>query len=98
MTRHAPAILGVLVLALAACSAQPAAHHHAGGGTAAPPMLLDGLGRHHQAVTTTSREAQAYFDQGLRLVYAFNHIEAERAFQEAARLDPSARCATGASH
>ena len=47
-----------------------------GSDVAAPPMLLDGLGRHHQAVTTTSREAQAYFDQGLRLVYAFNHIEA----------------------
>jgi tetratricopeptide (TPR) repeat protein len=88
MTRHAPAILGGLVLALAACSAQPAAHHHAGGDAAAPPMLLEGLGRHHQAVTTTSREAQAYFDQGLRLVYAFNHIEAERAFREATRLDP----------
>jgi tetratricopeptide (TPR) repeat protein len=52
-------------------------------------MLLDGLGRHHQTVTTTSREAQAYFDQGLRLVYAFNHIEAESSFREAARLDPT---------
>ena len=52
-------------------------------------MLLDGLGRHHQTVTTASREAQAYFDQGLRLVYAFNHIEAERAFREATRLDPA---------
>jgi tetratricopeptide (TPR) repeat protein len=54
-------------------------------------MLLDGLGTYHQAVTTTSPEAQAYFDQGLRLVYAFNHIEAEYAFREATRLD--AECA-----
>jgi tetratricopeptide (TPR) repeat protein len=52
-------------------------------------MLLDGLGQHHQTVSTASREAQAYFDQGLRLVYAFNHLEAERAFREATRLDPA---------
>jgi tetratricopeptide (TPR) repeat protein len=82
-----PAALGILALALVACSTPPAAHHHAGSGEV-PPMLLEGLGRHHQTVTTTSREAQAYFDQGLRLVYAFNHSEAERAFREAVRLDP----------
>jgi tetratricopeptide (TPR) repeat protein len=52
-------------------------------------MLLEGLGRHHQTITTTSRDAQVYFDQGLRLVYAFNHVEADRAFREAARLDPN---------
>ncbi|NND05664.1 MAG: hypothetical protein HKN87_04730 [Saprospiraceae bacterium] len=49
---------------------------------------LDGLGDLHFAVTTESNEAQAFFDQGLRLVYAFNHAEAYRAFQEASRLDP----------
>jgi tetratricopeptide (TPR) repeat protein len=89
MTRLILTILGVLSLALAACSGHPAAAPHAASGHAPPPVLLDGLGRHHQAVTTTSREAQAYFDQGLRLVYAFNHLEAERAFREAARLDPA---------
>ena len=89
MTGPIRTILGLLALALAACSAQPAAHHHARGDATAPPMLLEGLGSYHHAVTTTSREAQAYFDQGLRLVYAFNHIEAERAFREAARLDPA---------
>src|SRR5262249_34893356 len=52
------------------------------------PPLLDGLGVHHHAVTTASPEAQRYFDHGLRLVYAFNHDEAIRAFREAARLDP----------
>src|ERR1044071_5468485 len=50
--------------------------------------LFDNLGSHHHAVTASS-EAQKYFDQGLRLVYAFNHDEAERAFREAARLDPN---------
>lgn len=55
--------------------------------------LFDNLGTHHHAITTTSEEAQKYFDQGLRLVYAFNHEEAIRAFEEAARLDPSAAMA-----
>src|SRR5206468_3018969 len=40
-------------------------------------------------ITTNSAEAQRWFDQGLRLVYAFNHLEAQRAFREAARLDPA---------
>jgi tetratricopeptide (TPR) repeat protein len=89
MNRRVLAILGTLSLALASCSGQSGAHRHVGSDAAPPPMLLDGLGRYHQAVTTSSREAQAYFDQGLRLVYAFNHIEAEYAFREATRLDPA---------
>ena len=51
--------------------------------------LSTGLGTAHHAVTTRSLQAQKYFDQGLRLCYAFNHDEAIRAFREAARLDPS---------
>ena len=39
-------------------------------------------------ITTKSKEAQEYFDQGLTLVYGFNHAEALRSFKEAARLDP----------
>ena len=88
MTRCAQVILSVVSLVLVGCSGQPAAHHDAAGAGAAP-MLLDGLGTYHQAVTTASPQAQAYFDQGLRLVYAFNHIEAEQAFREATRLDPT---------
>jgi tetratricopeptide (TPR) repeat protein len=53
-----------------------------------PPLLFDNLGSHHHPVTTRSPEAQRWFDQGLRLVWAFNHDEATRAFEEAARLDP----------
>ena len=49
---------------------------------------LTGLGTIHMAVTTENPRAQAFFDQGLRLLYAFNHDEARRAFREAARLDP----------
>lgn len=53
--------------------------------------VLEGLGDLHHEITTSSVRAQEFFDQGLRLVYAFNHAEAIRAFREAARLDP--RCA-----
>ena len=57
--------------------------------SASPPVpLFDNLGDHHHPVTTGSPLAQRYFDQGLRLVYAFNDEEANRAFAEAARLDP----------
>ncbi len=55
--------------------------------------LFDNLGTHHHPVTTTSSVAQRYFDQGLRLFYAFNNDEALRSFQQAARLDPSAAMA-----
>lgn len=52
------------------------------------PPLYEGLGSLSLAVTTRSAEAQAYFDQGLRLAWAFNHAEARRSFREAQRLDP----------
>lgn len=39
-------------------------------------------------VTTQSKAAQKYFDQGMMLAYGFNHAEAARSFREAARLDP----------
>jgi tetratricopeptide (TPR) repeat protein len=59
------------------------------GELAGRPPLFDDLGALTYPVTTTSAEAQNYFDQGLRLSYAFNHAEARRAFQEAQRLDPT---------
>ena len=49
--------------------------------------LYDDLGDHHHEITTSSPRAQQYFDQGLRLMYGFNHAEAARAFWEAARID-----------
>lgn len=51
--------------------------------------LYTNLGTHHHAITTSVPRAQEYFDQGLRLVFGFNHAEAIRAFSEAARLDPN---------
>lgn len=50
--------------------------------------LFDDIGRHHHTITTRSPEAQRYFDQGLMLVFNFNHKEAIRSFRAAAELDP----------
>jgi hypothetical protein len=49
--------------------------------------ILPGLGDYHHAIATKSAEAQRFFDQGLTLVYAFNHEEALRSFLRAAELD-----------
>src|ERR1041385_6711043 len=51
--------------------------------------LYSNLGTHHHEITTKVSTAQQYFDQGLRLVFGFNHGEAIRAFTEGARLDPN---------
>jgi hypothetical protein len=50
--------------------------------------LIPGLGDVHHPVTTKNREAQQFFDEGLKLVYGFNHDAARRCFQRAADLDP----------
>jgi len=50
--------------------------------------LVTGLGDLHHPVSTHNPEAQQFFDQGLRFIYAFNHDEAARSFQHAAELDP----------
>jgi tetratricopeptide (TPR) repeat protein len=51
--------------------------------------LFDGYGDHHHPITTSNPKTQAYFDQGVRMLFAFNQPEAIRSFREAARLDPS---------
>jgi len=59
---------------------------------------LDGLGSYARTITTASPEARAYFDQGLLLIYGFNHDEAVRAFAKAIQLDPTcAMCYWGAA-
>jgi tetratricopeptide (TPR) repeat protein len=55
---------------------------------ASPPRLMPGLGEVHHPVSTKNAQAQKFFDQGLALVYGFNHDEARRCFQRAAELDP----------
>jgi tetratricopeptide (TPR) repeat protein len=55
-----------------------------------PAKLLPGMGVVHLAITTTSPEAQQFFDQGLAQMHSFWAREAERSFLQAAALDPAA--------
>jgi tetratricopeptide (TPR) repeat protein len=76
-----------LLVALAACTA-PADMGHGHPTADTRPVFYDSLGTYSHRITAASPETQRWFDQGLRLVYAFNHNEAQKAFREAARLDP----------
>ena len=65
-----------------------AAQNHAADAQVHSVVLVTGLGDLHHPVSTKNPEAQQFFDQGLRFIYAFNHDEAARSFQHAAELDP----------
>ena len=52
--------------------------------------LFENLGDLTYPITTANERAQTFFNQGLKLTYAFNHAEAHRSFMEASRLDPGA--------
>jgi tetratricopeptide (TPR) repeat protein len=74
------------------------AHREASVERQAPPLYRN-LGRYTYPVTTDSQMAQRYFDQGMRLTYAFNHIEALRSFDRAQQLDPEcAMCYWGEAY
>src|SRR5579863_6915621 len=64
------------------------AQDHMARGLAKPATLVTGLGNLHHPVSARNAQAQQFFDQGLRQIYAFNHDEAARSFQRAADLDP----------
>jgi len=51
--------------------------------------LFNNLGNLNFNITSTNERAQAFFNQGLKLSYAFNHAEGHRSFMEASRLDPN---------
>jgi tetratricopeptide (TPR) repeat protein len=65
-----------------------AAQTHDHGAHPQAVSLVTGLGDLHHPVSTRNPEAQKFFDQGLRFIYAFNHDEAARSFAHAAELDP----------
>ena len=50
--------------------------------------FFDGLGSYTRTISTTSPQAQKYFDQGLNFYFGFNHGKAIRSFQAALALDP----------
>jgi tetratricopeptide (TPR) repeat protein len=83
-------ILTLLVIALVVAIPAFAQVHpeHAAGAKPKSAVLMTGLGNWHHPVSTKNAQAQAFFDQGLRLIYAFNHDEAARSFRRAAELDP----------
>lgn len=56
--------------------------------TAAKPQLYIGFDGYSRTVTTDSADAQRWFNQGIQLLYGFNHDEAIRSFAQAAQLDP----------
>jgi tetratricopeptide (TPR) repeat protein len=69
-------------------AAPSAAKSVAPAGAADEPVLMRGLGNSTFKVTTSSKLAQQFFDQGYRLAWGFNHDEARRAFRKAQALDP----------
>ncbi len=71
-----------ILLALAACLGSVVSAQEK------PPELLAGMGSHRHPIRTSSAEAQKYFDQGVTLLFGFNHEEAYRSFAKAAELDP----------
>src|SRR3954468_2861562 len=77
----------VAIFALCLCSVASAQEHSAHAHTK-PATLMQGYGDLHHPVSTSSDQAQQFFDQGLRQIYSFNHDEAERSFRRAADLDP----------
>ena len=79
----------IILFLLSLFSADPLQHGAHAPAAAKPAVVTPGLGKLHHPIATRSAEAQQFFDQGLTLVYAFNHEEAVRAFRRAAELDSS---------
>jgi tetratricopeptide (TPR) repeat protein len=81
----------IFLLALAfslALAPAASAQHERHSTNNEPAKLMAGLSDLHHQVSTGNQEAQKFFDQGLALIYAFNHEEARRSFEQAAKLDP----------
>ncbi len=83
-----PPLMKKLVLAQAETKPfKPGQQRRTAPGEGMPPLYTD-LGALHMPISTSNPKAQAYFDQGMRLSYGFNHAEAVRAFRAAQQLDP----------
>jgi len=91
----AVALASLATTPLRAQAKGPSHKHYEESPQAAQPLStgelaprLQNLGNHVFPVTTKSKKAQLFMNQGLNLTYGFNHAEAGRAYREAARLDP----------
>jgi len=72
-----------------ACHAMPGPADQVAPANLPPPQKLTGIGNLHFPISSKSPEAQAWFDQGINLVFDFWDYEANRAFEQAIRTDPN---------
>ena len=79
----------MMMAALGAAAPLPLAQDHAAAADTRPATLTPGIRGVHFAISTRREDAQKFFDQGLALVYGFNHEEAVRSFRRAAEIDPA---------
>jgi tetratricopeptide (TPR) repeat protein len=98
-------IIGLALIATVATSRLTGQEHHHPPGlptsesSSSPTPLYDNLGTLHHTITTGSAVAQQYFDQGLRLTYAFNHDEAIKSFRQGLTHDSTcAMCYWGIAY
>ncbi|MFY4729382.1 hypothetical protein ACOSYY_09970, partial [Nitrospira sp. BLG_2] len=86
-------IIGFATAVLLACAAPASATESAAPEPSTSVSdtvpLYPNLGSHHKRISTRVPATQQYFDQGLRLVYGFNHAEAIRSFTRAAEIEPT---------
>ena len=87
----------LIVFAASAASAQPPAMHDDDHGMApnvperyADPIQLFkvGLGPFSRKISSANKEAQAFFDQGMQMEFAFDKVDAVRSFRESWKRDP----------
>ena len=78
------------VLLLLSSATLLAQHNHGNDrtGVSQPAPALKRVGTISHPVATHNPKAQQYFNQGIAMLYAFNHLESERSFAYAAQLDP----------
>jgi tetratricopeptide (TPR) repeat protein len=91
--RRACSLLTLILIATGyAVRAAESPHQHAAPAQSLPKdaRIFPGMGSYHHPISTKSPQAQRFFDQGLILVFGFNHQEAIRSFESAASLDPLA--------
>jgi tetratricopeptide (TPR) repeat protein len=88
----------VLPCTARAAAEEGAMQHGAPTVSAGTAPLFDGLGKYHRTISTKSPLAQRYFDQGMNFMWGFNLNEAQRSFEECAKVDPAcAMCEWGAA-
>ncbi len=79
---YSAALVGMLAL-------HPGAFVNASDDPSARAILVPGSGTYSRTISTDNAQAQAFFDQGLRLAWGFYFPESIASYQEASRLDPT---------